>query len=741
MTSNKSKSVSLMLTMALLMPIFPSFSAAHTLVACPCYSAVFDFTPTEPDELHFSADEPIKVLEECTDGWMLGVKWHVLQQQPEKTAFVIGQEIGWFPGNYCAVADRSSSRKGSSDSQSHSQEEQEDRQGEGQGQAECDDDIELASSHDDDDDDEYLELDSSIDTEALIGHLVSEIVESVQEDHELVSALQEADDDYVSIGSQNEDNGEEVQEEEVAQEPQQDAHAQYDNPRAQSLHQTNPNPKPSPKHKPLRKQTSLSTHDLNKATSRQLGSAKRLPSRRASRESIYYFAVRSSLSELGPLQRPQCIEEEAVRATPSPPPALVAATPMSPPSSPSSQGRGRQSMTSDCMYASPQDAIVHENEEEKEDDDDLPALYPVAEEDSHTGATLAPRHSAIVQDPFRASDNYDNVREGRILAHKDSGLPQKSSKISLLAKISNSSAEDQNQVSKANRVVIAKYDCQAEDDDELEFVRGDVLIVTFRTEEDDWWKGYLQKDDSQTIKMIPKMFVRDLNEFEVQFFSSIKKKSSEKLLKMIQNKLPSRSASQRELTIVSETSRGARSSSQATEHVPAAAAPASPSSAVASPGPALHLYEDLDTTRESFCLKSMLLLFADVSSGQSVRRTPRPGRPAPPPPRGSKVILPLCFCLFISLIQRRRSQCSLLLRLQLQSQSSRPDPNRAPPRPCQSARPQSAHVLRNRLHPQSPPPHLRLFPSHSPCRGGGAPASGSAGATNTVLTRLHCPML
>lgn len=39
--------------------------------------------------------------------------------------------------------------------------------------------------------------------------------------------------------------------------------------------------------------------------------------------------------------------------------------------------------------------------------------------------------------------------------------------------------------------VIALYDCKAEAPDELEFDRGDVIVLTRRDPAADWWEGHL----------------------------------------------------------------------------------------------------------------------------------------------------------------------------------------------------------------------------------------------------------
>jgi len=64
----------------------------------------------------------------------------------------------------------------------------------------------------------------------------------------------------------------------------------------------------------------------------------------------------------------------------------------------------------------------------------------------------------------------------------------------------------------AGRRCRALYDCEADNDDEVSFREGEILVVMVeKTEDDNWMEGYVESDP-QRRGVFPASFVHILNE-------------------------------------------------------------------------------------------------------------------------------------------------------------------------------------------------------------------------------------
>ena len=161
--------------------------------------------------------------------------------------------------------------------------------------------------------------------------------------------------------------------------------------------------------------------------------------------------------------------------------------------------------------------------------------------------------------------------------------------------------------------MIALYDCEADEEDELTFQRGAIVTLSQFDEELEWWEGVLASGESG---LFPKSYVRDLNE-------------DEKLLFRVPTGSTAASA-QRNNTATTATANKNQDSASTDAPVPPplSSLPGLRSAQQQQQLAPEHLYESLtEISRPSSSSSS--------SSASKDKPKPVPARKAPPPPLSS----------------------------------------------------------------------------------------------------------
>eukprot|EP00049_Salpingoeca_infusionum_P004575 m.81117 g.81117 ORF g.81117 m.81117 type:complete len:808 (+) comp12623_c1_seq4:76-2499(+) len=153
--------------------------------------------------------------------------------------------------------------------------------------------------------------------------------------------------------------------------------------------------------------------------------------------------------------------------------------------------------TTGSVPAPSRDLPVTKQSPTKQQPKQPPSQQPLPDPDE--SAYCLPQDSVL---PTRASQFYDNTGALGLLPSPDDLDP------ALFAKVSAATPW--------NCVVIAKYDCNADEQDELSFEKGAVIILLQRNEDEDWWEGFLPSK-SETTGLLPRAYVRDLEPSEEKF--------------------------------------------------------------------------------------------------------------------------------------------------------------------------------------------------------------------------------